>query len=59
MCTHARAFAIFELDDGITPAADEWEEFRYRDGDPIGIEELKSLDLERRLEDNFTRLAPS
>src|SRR5437667_4409081 len=34
-----------EFDEGLTPAADEWAEFRDDDGEPIGIDELKGLDL--------------
>jgi hypothetical protein len=34
-----------EFEDELMPGADEWEEFRYDDADPIGIEEMKRLDL--------------
>src|SRR5712692_2093364 len=34
--------------EGVT---DEWQEFRDDDGEPIGVEELKRLDLERMPED--------
>jgi hypothetical protein len=39
----------FDDEDATTP--DEWEEFRDRDGDPIGIEELKRLNLQEMPED--------
>ncbi|HEY3135325.1 MAG TPA: hypothetical protein VGL29_04680 [Blastocatellia bacterium] len=32
-------------------APDEWDDFREEDGDPIGIEELKRLDLREMPED--------
>jgi hypothetical protein len=34
-----------EFDDGAATAPDEWEEFRDSDGEPIGLEELKDLNL--------------
>jgi hypothetical protein len=34
-----------EFKDDTAEAADEWEEFRGEDGEPIGIEELKRLNL--------------
>lgn len=40
-----------ELDDDDAAVPDEWEEFRDRDGDPIGIEELKRLNLQEMPED--------
>jgi len=33
-----------EFEDELAPA-DEWEEFRYDDSYPIGVDELKRLDL--------------
>lgn len=39
-----------ELDDEAA-AIDEWEEFRDSDGDPIGIEEVKQLNLKEMPED--------
>lgn len=45
-----------EFEDELTPAADEWEEFRNDDGDPVGIEELKALDLEHMPEDVIVRV---
>lgn len=35
---------------------DDWEEFRYDDPDPIGVEELKSLDLAQMPEDLVVRV---
>jgi hypothetical protein len=40
-----------ELDDEAAPPPDEWEEFRDDDLEPIGIEELKYLDLKEMPED--------
>jgi hypothetical protein len=40
-----------ELDASGGEAADEWEEFRGEDGDPIGIAELKQLGLREIPED--------
>jgi len=40
-----------EIDDEAAAEPDEWEEFRDRDGDPIGIEELKRLNLKEMPED--------
>jgi hypothetical protein len=40
-----------EFDDDDAALPDEWEEFRDRDGDPIGIEELKRLNLQEMPED--------
>lgn len=34
-----------ELENDAVEAADEWEEFRCEDGEPIGIQELKCLNL--------------
>ncbi len=34
-----------EFEDDDQPAEDEWDDFREEDGDPIGVEELKRLDL--------------
>ncbi len=34
-----------ELADDVTEASDEWDEFRGEDGEPVGIEELKRLNL--------------
>lgn len=45
-----------EFEDELAPAADEWEEFRYDDGDPIAIGELKALDLEHMPEDVVVRV---
>ncbi|XGW00745.1 MAG: hypothetical protein ACAF41_34145 (plasmid) [Leptolyngbya sp. BL-A-14] len=39
-----------DADDG-NEAYDEWNEFRNDDGEPIGIEELKQLDLAQMPED--------
>lgn len=44
-----------ELDDDAV-APDEWEEFRDGDGDPIGIEELKRLNLSGMPEDVSVRV---
>lgn len=40
-----------ENDDVADEANDEWDEFRSDDGEPIGIEELKRLDLRQMPED--------
>jgi hypothetical protein len=40
-----------ENDDVAGEANDEWDEFRSDDGEPIGIEELKRLDLRQMPED--------
>jgi hypothetical protein len=40
-----------QLHDEAEVTADEWEEFRDGDGDPIGIEELKRLNLSKMPED--------
>lgn len=45
-----------EFEDEPMPGADEWEEFRYDDTDPIGIEELKRLDLRHLPEDVVVRV---
>lgn len=45
-----------EFEGELTPPDDDWEEFRYDDGDPIGIEELKSLDLAHMPEDVIVRV---
>jgi hypothetical protein len=45
-----------ELDDEAAPAPDEWEEFRGEDLEPIGIEELKRLNLKEMPEDVFVRV---
>lgn len=45
-----------EFEDEPSQAEDEWEEFRYDDVEPIGIEELKSLDLEQMPEDVTVRV---
>jgi hypothetical protein len=46
----------FEFDGGLTPGADEWDEFRDDDGEPIRIDELKGLDLEGMPEDVGVRV---
>jgi hypothetical protein len=38
-------------EDDAEPVADEWEQFREDEGDPIRVEDLKRLDLERMPED--------
>jgi hypothetical protein len=40
-----------ELEDNAADLADEWDEFRWEDGDPIGIDELKRLNLPDMPED--------
>jgi hypothetical protein len=40
-----------EFEDELLPVEDGWEEFRDEDVEPIGIEQLKSLDLARMPED--------
>jgi hypothetical protein len=40
-----------EFENGAGAAADQWEEFRQEDNEPIGVEELKRLDLEKMPED--------
>jgi hypothetical protein len=45
-----------ELEDDALPVEDEWEEFRYDDQDPIGIEQLKALDLPHMPEDVIVRV---
>jgi len=41
----------YELDDEAVPAPDEWEEFRRDELEPIGIEDLKRLNLKEMPED--------
>ena len=45
-----------ELDDEAASTPEDWEEFRDGDCDPIGIEELKRLNLESMPEDVFVRV---
>src|SRR6266481_3128903 len=45
-----------EFEDGPSPVGDEWEDFRYEDADPIGVEQLKSLDLAHMPEDVTVRV---
>ena len=40
-----------DFEEGAEAASDPWDEFRGEDGDPIGIEELKRLDLQNMPED--------
>src|SRR5258708_11799427 len=51
-----RVMSEDEFEDRSLPVEDEWEEFRYEDADPIGIEELKSLDLAQMPEDVAVRV---
>lgn len=45
-----------EFDDEAAAAPDEWEEFRESDGEPIGLEELKDLNLSELPEDVLVRV---
>jgi len=45
-----------EFEDELMSGADKWEEFRYDNADPIGIEELKRLDLRHMPEDVVVRV---
>ena len=45
-----------EFEDGPLPVEDEWEGFRDEDAEPIGIEQLKSLDLAQMPEDVAVRV---
>src|SRR3984885_5668117 len=45
-----------EFEDELLPVEDGWEEFRDEDAEPIGIEQLKSLDLAQMPEDVAVRV---